>query len=407
MLGVTLDPTLTFTAHATVVCKRMEERIAHLKRMTAPAWGCRFHVARALYIAYVRSVAGYAIEVWGPRLAPSLLKRLEEVQLKAAGVVIGCPHERAKHAALLREADLVPMASLIQARGAIMREKALRMSQQTPLKTLLQRGRGKLSATGSDLIKGLKLDAMPRLPIPSHCVTPWVESGNRFVCSTKVSKKAPKEEQKRASLAALAAYPSSAAFCFTDGSAVKGATNGGCGFIWEHGGVSVSCNFPAGKVCSSYTAEVSAIAKGAVHRHPALSLQGLDAVFASDCQAALTRLSKGAVNQRGFHEQRAWVGLRMLESECASVALQYVHGHAGVEGNERADRQAAEGSKSVQSEVGISSEEAQCALKRLARTRWKTEADSACKAAGHPWHLAKVADKPLEQNWKKVRSRLP
>ena len=88
-------------------------------------------------------------------------------------------------------------------------------------------------------------------------------------------------------------------------------------------------------------------------------------------------LAKGASAQTTVKGAQIWSGLLKL-SECTGCAIdvQFVPGHAGIEGNERADKMAAQGSKLSQSNVPIDHATAKAAIEREVRPNWKDALDN-------------------------------
>ena len=117
MLGVRFDESLSFLLHVKTARRRMVERSELLQQMTSPSWGCSLKATRALYLATSRSLAGYAIEAYGPRVDPKHLAMFELAQHRAAENIIGCPRW-SRRAAMLREADLPPISSLVASGAA-------------------------------------------------------------------------------------------------------------------------------------------------------------------------------------------------------------------------------------------------------------------------------------------------
>eukprot|EP00663_Eupelagonemidae_sp_cell21sb_P001875 gene1875-5951_t len=72
----------------------------------------------------------------------------------------------------------------------------------------------------------------------------------------------------------------------------------------------------------------------------------------TDSQSAVRRLAAGAAAQRGPLTRDAWQALSRAAAQYgAHITVAYVCGHAGVEGNERADRLAGQASRVAKQEA--------------------------------------------------------
>ena len=107
-LGVTFDRRMTYRAHTEIVAKRMTARLQQLRRLAGRSWGCNARDLRAVYLAYIRSVADYCGACYLPAAAESTVQRLEVIQRQAARVITGCVAST-PIAALEREARLMPL----------------------------------------------------------------------------------------------------------------------------------------------------------------------------------------------------------------------------------------------------------------------------------------------------------
>eukprot|EP00756_Hemistasia_phaeocysticola_P040138 Hpha_TRINITY_DN16848_c3_g1::TRINITY_DN16848_c3_g1_i3::g.153751::m.153751 len=289
------------------------------------------------------------------------------------------------------------------AKAATLRERVARLPQEVPLQKLV-RPEGSLVKVSSHLTAGAHLDKLPRLPVCTHPLEPWVESKVRFhtTCGT-ATKKDSKEERKRAALSALSKLTAPIT-CFTDGGATGGTENGGGGFVWELAGVRTGGHVPAGHHTSSYTAELVALRAGGCSILETTQGRPPDTDFALDSQSSVTGLSKGATAQRNYHEQQAWSVLRRFEAAGSCVSVSYIFGHVGIEGNEAADQEAGQGGKSDQSTTGIDQREAKKAIERKARQLWMESSSKDMTANKHPWPLASATG---TGRWFKARKKLP
>ena len=99
--------------------------------------------------------------------------------------------------------------------------------------------------------------------------------------------------------------------------------------------------------------------------------------FCTDSQSAVRSLAKGASAQTTVKGAQIWSGLlKLVERTGCAIDVQFVPGHAGIEGNERADKMAAQGSKLSQSNVPIDLATAKAAIEREVRRQWKDALDN-------------------------------
>jgi len=229
----------------------------------------------------------------------------------------------------------------------------------------------------------------PMLTAPA--TPPWLDGGDiKFHPELigKSSRKDPAEVRKADAEETLARLRPAWLQVFTNGSAVEGLRKGGAGivlYVTEDELVVHEDCVPAGALCGSYRAEMTGLDE-AVPR----ILGGLDdgwlagaikpgeAIrFCTDSQSAVRSLAKGASAQTIVKGAQIWSGLlKLSERTGCAIDVQFVPGHAGIEGNERADKMAAQGSKLSQSNVPIDHATAKAAIEREVRRNWKDALDN-------------------------------
>ena len=90
ILGVTLDPLLTFATHTREIAKGCTERLKILKSLAGTSWGQDVETLLMTYKATIRSKIDYAAPVWAPIVKPSNLRRLQSIQNTGTRVSLGC-----------------------------------------------------------------------------------------------------------------------------------------------------------------------------------------------------------------------------------------------------------------------------------------------------------------------------
>jgi ribonuclease HI len=146
---------------------------------------------------------------------------------------------------------------------------------------------------------------------------------------------------------------------YTDGSASEGRSDGGAGCVVTRGGyrepeVVETIEVPAGRVCSSFQAEMVAL-REALRWLKENEVVWRRARLISDSQSSLRALSERAV--KGSNSElvaRVEEELVRLRGEDRLVVITWVPSHCGVVGNELADRAAGRAARLEQDGVGCS-----------------------------------------------------
>ena len=176
------------------------------------------------------------------------------------------------------------------------------------------------------------------------------------------------ERRRLAAEETLAALPAPDVSIWTDGSAGGGISDGGGGalLVYHHDHVTTQLTTAAGRVCSSTRAELVAIHEALVELsklpvHPPRRL-----LLCCDSQAAIEAIS-GAADSQSLLVRRIEERMTDISAAGHQLQLQWVPGHAGLPGNEEADRLAAIGSRRPQATVPIDLQSARLAVARRAR----------------------------------------
>ena len=214
----------------------------------------------------------------------------------------------------------------------------------------------------------------PIEPTPLPSTAPWavipsvifdLEAGPRLPPGTSAATR-----RREASLH-LSSLPQCATWVWTDGSATGGVLDGGAGaWIEWPDGEHQELRAPAGRLCSSYRAELIALREAFTYLidHPAHTEDPL--VVCTDSQAALAALRSGPAEQRTQLNRAVWDALvRLTEDGSRQVRLQWVPAHCGLDGNERADTLAKEAATLPQEEVPVDTSTVHRAAARAAGAR--------------------------------------
>ncbi|KAJ9435904.1 putative RNA-directed DNA polymerase from transposon BS, partial [Diplonema papillatum] len=393
LLGLTIDRELTFHPHLRRVIEVFSLRLNFLRHLAGKDYCFNGTILRTLYLTYVLPTFTYALGIYGPYIlfAAGLLATLGRLHRRALALILGCRKGTSDFAAQ-QESGILPIRSLVEYKIAALRERlrhnrALWMrelSLDTRLRTTYDRVTVK---AGTD-------QCIRQARIPNR-FAPWTPCpGVTINTALKVRKNASAAEKKRAAEVQLATLPHPHCTAWSDGSVVSGdppppsicdanasatlrswlrstndrSTWGGSGLYIElepsvpikadHGlgqhlttptgnCRTVEAGFPAGRHPHSYRAEEMAlvICVNVLKRLLPPSTTPLNILIVSDSQSLLQTLSHGPLCQTQPGPIHIWQSLAELEARGYTITLQFVFGHCGLSGNERADgiaRRAAE-----------------------------------------------------------------
>ena len=361
-LGVVFDRLLSFTEHAKDVSKRAKTRCGILSALAGASWGPKWQDVRALYLTYVRPVMEYAGGAWMPCACDTAINHLEVAQRCAARAITGSTRDT-NAAVLEREAHLVPMKFRAEQLAADLRERALRLPQDNPLRDTatdkcVRKRDGSLRLksirswreSGEAVARTLDLDRWPRDQLKAAPLTaPWDvidDAPGQISVNTELEEKTTRTDhpdlRRDAYLKTAQSLPDARTHVWTDGAAEEGVYNGGSGvLILQEGTDRMEVALPAGRHTSSYRAELVAL-------DAALSIciqqdRPGPIRVSTDSLSALQTLQKGPICNPEPVVSSIWNSLCMMEAKGTDVVLQWVPGHAGVDGNEEVDAVAKRG----------------------------------------------------------------
>ena len=382
-LGVILDEGMRFTPQAEAAAKAMTARINVFRNLAGKRWGQKSEDLRGIYKQYVRPAGEYAMGVWGSFCAKSTLNKVQTVTNRAARIITGCLNSTPLPA-LLQESQLEKVEDRVQTLAAVGHERALRQSEAPIKETATRPVRERLVAHGTGGSKRgtwrttamrvtgqCNLDRWPRETIPrAPTVPPWKWSSNhKFRTSLKAECRRTEEDpiRRRKAEETIKSYNCDIV-AYSDGS-VSNTGSGGGGFILKERNDQEAYHksVTAGGLADSCLAECKAI-EGTL-----TTLLGITtwttAVIFTDSKAAIEKIRSGPGNQNDEVGNNIWASLTTLSQRNQQVTLQWIPSHCGVEGNERADRLAAEGASMEQSEVPLPLRIAKARIKKWAKER--------------------------------------
>lgn len=232
-----------------------------------------------------------------------------------------------------------------------------------------------------------ELKEAPQEPLALYrCKPPWESVGTapRIIVDLPVAtRKSDRPEVRRAAaLAAIEALPDADVVIWTDGSAAGGTTRGGAVALIQMPrlGRELKLRAPAGAVCSSLRAEMTAMqtALSAVTSLPEAEIRDIQQVrLLTDSRSGLQQLKRGPGLQPTKLAADVWKLLQELGSRNIACTLQWVPGHAGIEGNEEADQLAGSAAELPQENAAIDLCSARSAISRHVKTMEQRRASAA------------------------------
>ena len=93
ILGLTLDPKLTYNEHIKQTTTKANKTLKILKTLTATKWGKQKETIINTYNAITRPVMEYAGTIWAPITAPTNLNKLQKIQNTALRIATGCTQD--------------------------------------------------------------------------------------------------------------------------------------------------------------------------------------------------------------------------------------------------------------------------------------------------------------------------
>ena len=123
VLGLTLDPKLTYNAYIQNIATHAQKPLQVIKALTGTTWGKQKETLVATYKAVMRPTLEYASSIWSPMASPTSINKLQVMQNAALRACTGCTHDtNIQH--LHDETNILPIQKHLQLHASQIRQKA-------------------------------------------------------------------------------------------------------------------------------------------------------------------------------------------------------------------------------------------------------------------------------------------
>ena len=380
-LGVQLDPRLTMKKHAGNLKTKATKRLGLIKRLASTKWGSDLDTLRTLYIGYIRSVLDYN-QFLVATSSKSTQLEIDRIQNQALRFICG-GMKTTPNAACEVHANVEPLHLRREKSLLELKERSLRMSCTHPSRKVTQNWKEKNKLKHKSILHHANM-LSERCHLPDQrAVTERISAipPNQILVSPEIKTSLVKEMAKKetdpldlkiTAEKTIAIYPDNWTHIYTDGSAFKATVNAGYGaLLCFPDGSSHEISSACGAVCSNYEAEILAIqaALEYLSRYCHDETKITNTVIFSDSKSTLQ-----ALGSDGLSTPRI-IALKQEASNFISfrkrrLVLQWIPGHAGIPGNEKADRLAKHGSGLEQPQISTTYQTAKQIIKNNYKEEW-------------------------------------
>ena len=89
ILGITLDPKLTFSQHINVTIIKAKQTLNILKALTSTKWGKQKELIVSIFKTFTQTILEYANTIWSPIISNTNIKNLQTIQNTALRIATG------------------------------------------------------------------------------------------------------------------------------------------------------------------------------------------------------------------------------------------------------------------------------------------------------------------------------
>ena len=351
-LGVKYDRMFSFADQAREAASKMAKGSRMLRALAGSDWGWKRDTLLRVYNSAILSGSDYCAAGWQPWLSVAGVKTLAQAQNRCLRAITGQYSSSPEEAPRL-EAGVPSVPTTILRSAAVAYEKSKRLPADNPRAAVAESGvpyKWKRSRgwrrRAKDVVASLELDQFPRLPFPPPTTAPWVGGGDDWEIELNLrngsNRNDPPARVLEDALETIRAYSPLVSVFYTDGSVEGGFGRGGSAVVETSGDpgqphfLEERCQ--AGpRYASSFETEAYALELCVLllaERQPMGRF-----LICSDSRSALAALKGGELKDHPI----LWRVRDRLRSLPCKVLFQWVPGHSGLPGNERADRLAREG----------------------------------------------------------------
>ena len=381
-LGVTLDCHMTLNKHLDNIYKKADRRLNLIKHLASSNWGADKNTLRSLYLAYTRSIIDYNI-VLQNMCSKSAKQKIDKIQNQALRLICGGMRS-SPTAACEISANIEPLELRRKKAALDLYERAKRLEPSHPCRKLVERWKG-ISRLQQKSVLHVAKDLSNHHFLPSSReelqrvnkqVPPHKEMKSPSIKKHLLGRETKSTDPTILRLSALEtvdSYPKDWIHVYTDGSAFKATINAGYGaIIHQPDGSQTELFNSCGSFCSNYVAEKEAITQAITHIHDMFDDHPnlvRDIVIFTDSQSALQALENGQSGDKSLSRLTMKFDQLMSKHE-TQITLQWIPGHAGIGGNEKADTLAKKGASMPQPENSVPYETAVKMIKSNFKEQW-------------------------------------
>ena len=382
-LGVRLDARLTLSEHLSDVKIKAERRLNIVKKLASTSWGADKNTLRQLYIGYVRSSMDYSL-ILQPISSDTAQKNIDKTQNQALRFISGAM-KSTPTAACEVHTNVAPMNLRREAAVLDAVERYKRLDTRNPNRILTESKRPPQRIKKQSILSVAET-LKQKYPLPEEREPIYLfdindNPGKQIQKPTvheNLKVAVSKKDTDDTSLMLTASstiddYPDEWIRIYTDGSATRGTSNAGYGSRVEFPDGSCAELFDScGKHCSNYDAESEAILKSldfVSSQFEGKLKEENNVVIFTDAKSVLQSLENDRTSDARIKEIMNKAD-KLMTSYNIEVSLQWIPGHVGLPGNERADKLAKLGAQCPQTATSVTINTAKHLINEHLKNAW-------------------------------------